>query len=127
MANEFMRRASETGFAKFSEIAFKMWDLLDFIQNKIDPDMRVYMMSHIDEEDGSQKIKTIGKMLDDKVCLEGLATIVLGSSKIKDDYVFETQTNGRNTLKSPIGMFEKTEPNDLKIIDNKIVTFYEIV
>jgi hypothetical protein len=71
MANEFMRRASETGFAKFSEIAFKMWDLLDFIQNKIDPDMRVYMMSHIDEEDGSQKIKTIGKMLDDKVCLEG--------------------------------------------------------
>jgi hypothetical protein len=56
-----------------------------------------------------------------------LATIVIGSSKIKDDYVFETQTNGRNTLKSPIGMFEKTEPNDLKIIDNKIVTFYEIV
>jgi hypothetical protein len=127
MANEFMRRASETGFAKFSEIAFKMWDLLDFIQNKIDPDMRVYMMSHIDEEDGSQKIKTIGKMLDDKVCLEGLATIVLGSSKVKDDYVFETQTNGRNTLKSPIGMFEKTEPNDLNVIDNKIVTFYDIV
>jgi adenylate kinase family enzyme len=126
MANEFMRRASEVGFTKFSEIAFKMWDLLDFIQNKIDPDMRVYMMSHIDEEDGSQKIKTIGKMLDDKVCLEGLATIVLGSSKVKDDYVFETQTNGRNTLKSPIGMFEKTEPNDLNIIDNKIVTFYEI-
>jgi hypothetical protein len=126
MANEFMRRASEVGFTKFSEIAFKMWDLLDFIQNKIDPDMRVYMMSHIDEEDGSQKIKTIGKMLDDKVCLEGLATIVIGSSKIKDDYVFETQTNGRNTLKSPIGMFEKTEPNDLKIIDNKIVTFYDI-
>jgi hypothetical protein len=126
MANEFMRRASEVGFTKFSEIAFKMWDLLDFIQNKIDPDMRVYMMSHIDEEDGSQKIKTIGKMLDDKVCLEGLATIVIGSSKIKDDYVFETQTNGRNTLKSPIGMFEKIEPNDLKLIDNKIVTFYEI-
>lgn len=126
MANEFMRRASEVGFAKFSEIAYKMWDLLDFIQNKIDPDMRVYMMSHIDEEDGSQKIKTIGKMLDDKICLEGLATIVLGSTKIKDEYLFETQTNGRNTLKSPIGMFEKTEPNDLKIIDEKIVNFYGI-
>lgn len=126
MANEFMRRASEVGFAKFSEIAYKMWDLLDFIQNKIDPDMRIYMMSHIDEEDGSQKIKTIGKMLDDKICLEGLATIVLGSAKLKDDYIFETQTNGRNTLKSPIGMFEKNEPNDLKIIDEKIVTFYGI-
>ena len=71
MANEFMRRASEKGFEKFSEIAFKMWDLIDFIQNTINPDMRVYMLSHIDEEDGIQKIKTIGKMLDDKICLEG--------------------------------------------------------
>lgn len=126
MANEFMRRSDEKGFDKFSSIAFKMWDLLDFIQNKLDPDMRVYMLSHIDEEDGVQKIKTIGKMLDDKICLEGLATIVLGSEKLKDDYIFNTQTNGRNTLKSPIGMFESKEPNDLAIIDNKIVQYYGI-
>ena len=126
MANEFMRRASEKGFDKFTQIGQSMWDLLDFIQNKIDPDMRVYMLSHIDEEDGRQKIKTIGKLLDNTICLEGLATIVLGSTKIKDDYLFETQTNGRNTLKSPIGMFEQTEPNDLAIIDKKIVDFYEI-
>lgn len=126
MSNEFMRRASEKGFEKFSEIAFKMWDLLDFIQNTINPDMRVYMLSHIDEEDGMQKIKTIGKMLDDKIDLAGLATIVLGASKVKDEHIFETQSNGRNTLKSPMGLFEPTEPNDLAIIDKKIVDYYEI-
>lgn len=84
------------------------------------------MMSHIDEEDGQQKIKTIGKMLDDKICLEGLATIVIGSAKQKDNYVFETQSNGRNTLKSPMGMFEPIEPNDLAIIDKKITDYYGI-
>lgn len=126
MANEFMRRASEKGFEKFTQIGQQMWDLLDFIQNKLDPDMRVYMLSHIDEEDGVQKIKTIGKLLDNTICLEGLATIVLGSAKVKDDYLFETQSNGRNTLKSPMGMFDSTEPNDLAIIDKKIVDFYEI-
>lgn len=126
MSNEFMRRASEKGFEKFTQIGQQMWDLLDFIQNTINPDMRVYMLSHIDEEDGVQKIKTIGKLLDNTICLEGLATIVLGSAKVKDDYLFETQSNGRNTLKSPMGMFEATEPNDLNIIDKKIVDFYEI-
>lgn len=126
MANEFMRRATETGFNKFTEIGQKMWDLIDFIQNTIDPDMRVYMLSHIDEEDGIQKIKTIGKLLDNTICLEGLATIVLGSAKTKDDYIFETQSNGRNTLKSPMGLFEATEPNDLAIIDKKIVDYYDI-
>lgn len=126
MANEFMRRASEKGFEKFTQIGQQMWDLLDFIQNKINPDMRVYMLSHIDEEDGVQKIKTIGKLLDNTICLEGLATIVLGAERVKDDYLFHTQTNGRNTLKSPIGLFEPTEPNDLKIIDQKIVDYYGI-
>lgn len=126
MSNDFMRRINERGFDKFSAIAESYWSLLNIANEKAPDDVRIYFLSHIEQNDnGEQKAKTIGKLLDDKITVEGLFTIVLGAEKDKDEYYFSTQNNGRNTVKSPRGMFEfERIPNDLKLVDDAIVDYY---
>lgn len=128
MANEFMRRSGERGFDKFTEIAEHMWSLVMVANEATDDDMRVYFLSHTEQNDmGETKCKTIGKLLDDKITLEGLFTIVLGAEKDGDDYHFKTQNSGRDTCKSPKGMFEEALiPNDLGAVDAAIKEYYGI-
>ena len=77
MANEFMRRATEKGFDKFTEIAQNYWDLQQSI-TKLPDDVIVYELSHLERDaNGNEKAKTIGKMLDEKITLEGMFGIVL--------------------------------------------------
>lgn len=128
MANEFMRRAKETGFQKFTDIGQNYWNLIMTVINKLDDDVVVYFMSHIErDQEGHEKVKTIGKLLDEKITTEGLFSIVL-KTQVKDGkYSFVTQTNGMDTVKSPIGLFEELEiDNDLKIVDQKIREYYEL-
>lgn len=132
LANEFMRRVTdnETGnsaFAKYNEIARKAWDILMQASN-LDPAKRVYILSHsATDEAGKTKIKTIGKLLDEKIVLEGLVTIVLRTLKINDQYVFATQNSGSDTTKSPMGLFEEDHiDNDLAAVDKAICEFYGI-
>lgn len=132
LANEFMRRVTdvETGngaFAKYNDIARHAWDVL--MQASALPDnKRVYILSHTSTDDfGRTKIKTIGKLLDEKIVLEGLVTIVLRTQKVNDQYVFSTQNNGSDTVKSPMGLFESDHiPNDLAAVDAAICEFYGI-
>lgn len=78
-------------------------------------------------EFGDVKPKTIGKLLDDKVCIEGLFTIVLHAISEGGEYKFRTQTDGSDVAKSPIDMFDSEEiPNDLKAVDQKVREFYEL-
>ena len=66
-------------------------------------------------------------MLDEKVCVEGLFTIVLRAMKKDGRYIFRTQTDGLDVAKSPIGMFESEEiDNDLKLVDDTIRSYYNI-
>lgn len=123
MADEFMRKANEKGFEKFTMIAKHMYDLLSpQTHASLRDDLIVFFLFHDERsDDGGRKIKTIGKLLDDKITLEGLFTIVLYTSVISDKsgnkYSFVTQTDGNNTAKSPKGMFETTLiPNDLKLV-----------
>jgi hypothetical protein len=121
MANEFMRRSAEVGFTKFTEIAKHAWELIMSAQNAA-PGVIVYFLSHTETNDaGKVKAKTIGKLLDEKITLEGLFTIVLGTSIDNGKYLFATQSGGMDTFKSPMGMFEnKFIENDLNTVDKTI-------
>lgn len=127
MANEYMRRSHETGFTKFTEIGKKTWQIFTEASNLAD-DVRVYMLSHTEENDqGRTKIKTIGKMLDEKITLEGLVTVCLQTAVINENYVFMTKNNGQSTVKSPMGLFETEHiENDLQEVDQAICEYYGI-
>lgn len=128
MANEFMRRSGETGYQKFTDIANNFWSLINGITNALDPDVIVYFLMHTDTtDDGREKAKTIGKMLDEKICIEGMSSIVL-KTQVKDGvYNFVTQNNGRDTVKSPLGMFSTFEiDNDLKAVDDTIREYWNL-
>lgn len=127
MANEFMRRANERGYDKFIEIARHAWDIAECVRN-LPSDVIVYILCHTDRDDeGNEKIKTIGKLLDEKICLEGMSTIVLKTNVSDGKYSFLTQNNGKDTTKSPAGMFPSYAiDNDLKYVDDKIRNYYEI-
>ena len=127
MANEFMRRATEKGYDKFTEIAKHAWDIADCVR-MLPADVIVYVMCHTDtDQDGFEKLKTIGKLLDEKIVLEGMSTIVLKTAVSDGQYMFLTQNNGKDTVKSPAGMFPAYAiDNDLKYVDQKIRNYYEI-
>lgn len=127
MANEFMRRATERGFDKFTEIAQNFWSLVNEVKALPD-DVIVYFMAHIERDaNGNEKIKTIGKLLDEKITVEGMFTIVLKTNVNDGQYSFVTQNNGHDTVKSPIGMFPAyLIDNDLKYVDDKIRNYYEM-
>ena len=125
MANEFMRRSTERGYDKFTEIARHAWDIANVVR-ELPQDVIVYIMCHLERgEDGSEKIKTIGKLLDEKICLEGMSTIVLKTSVTDGHYYFLTQNNGSDTTKSPAGMFPSYAiENDLYYVSQKIRNYY---
>lgn len=130
LANEFMRRVTDvevggSAFAKYNEIARHAWDVLMAATSLADT-KRVYILSHTStDEFGKTKIKTIGKLLDEKIVMEGLVTIVLRTQVINDQYLFRTRNSGNDTVKSPIGLFDaETIPNDLAAVDAAICEFY---
>ena len=125
MANEFMRRCNERGYDKFTEIARHAWDIVDSVRT-LPEDVIVYIMCHSDNgDDGVEKLKTIGKMLDEKIVLEGMSTIVLRTNVSDGKYTFVTQNNGKDTVKSPADMFPSYAiDNDLKYVDEKIRNYY---
>ena len=127
MANEFMRRATERGFDKFTEIAQNFWTLVNTVKD-LPSDQVVYFLAHIERDaNGNEKIKTIGKLLDEKITVEGMFTIVLKTNVTDGVYSFITQNSGHDTVKSPIGMFPSIViDNDLKYVDEKIRNYYEI-
>ncbi|MEJ2767586.1 ATP-binding protein [Mycetohabitans sp. B46] len=127
LANEFMRRSDERGFDKFTEIGRHAWDVL-CAAGTLPNDVRVYVFSHTEEDQsGTTKIKTIGKMLDEKITIEGMFTIVLRTDVSDGTYTFTTRNNGRDTVKSPMGLFESERiPNDLSAVDHAITAFYEL-
>ena len=127
MSNEFMRRSAEKGYDKFTEIARHAWDIANKVRSLPD-DVIVYIMCHTDRDDeGNEKIKTIGKLLDEKICLEGLSTIVLKTNVSDGQYTFLTQNNGKDTVKSPFGMFPTYAiDKDLWYVDQKIRNYYEM-
>jgi hypothetical protein len=127
LANEFMRRSDEKGYDKFSDIGRHAWEVISEL-SRLPDDVRVYILSHSDErDDGSVKMKTIGKMLDDKITPEGMFTIVLRTVVTDGTYQFSTANNGHDVVKSPMGLFEDSRiDNDLEAVDAAICDYYAI-
>ena len=135
MSTEFMNRAQETGWQKFTDIAKHVWDVINAAKG-LREDLKVVFLTHdeiiTENFQPKRKIKTIGKLLDDKVTLEGLFTVVfftdISQNKEKNglEYTFITQNDGTTTAKSPRGMFATFKiPNDLAEVISTINAYYE--
>jgi hypothetical protein len=123
LVNELFDRTYEKGYDKFTSMAQKFRDLIHFVNDLEDEDKIVYFLHHSElDTDGREKVKTIGKMLDEKLTVEGCFDIVLYCQ----DHKFFTQSNGQSTAKSPEDMFELEIPNDLKLVDDKIREYYHM-
>ena len=121
LVNELFDRTYEKGYDKFTSMAQKFRDLIHFINELEDEDKIVYFLHHSElDTDGREKVKTIGKMLDEKLTVEGCFDIVLYCQ----DHKFFTQSNGQSTAKTPEDMFELEIPNDLKMVDDTIREYY---
>ena len=123
LVNEFFDRTYEKGYDKFSDIAKHFRDLVHFINDLEDDDKIIYFLHHSEiDSDGRDKVKTIGRMLDEKLTVEGLFDIVI----FCQDHKFFTQANGQSTAKTPEDMFELEIPNDLKMVDDTIRKYYNM-
>ena len=130
MVNELFDRAKETGYQKFTDLAIHFRNLIHYVNTQLPDDVIVYFMHHteVDSNTGNIKAKTVGKMLDNMLTVEGCFDIVLFATiNDKKEHVFVTQSDGYTTAKSPQGMFDSLEiPNDLKLVDTKIREYYEL-
>ena len=127
LANEFMRRTDERGFDKFTDIGKHAWDIL-CAASSLPDHVRVYILSHTEtSESGRVKAKTIGRMLDEKITIEGMFSIVMRTSIINGQYLFSTKNNGSDTVKTPLGLFDADHiDNDLAAVDAAIVDYYQL-
>lgn len=126
MANEFMRRAKETGYQKFTDIGLSFWNLVREVI-ALPPQKVVYFLGHTSLDDtGHTHFKTIGRMLDEKITVEGMFTIVLRTFVQDEKFYFSTMNDGQDTVKSPIGMFaDRYIENDLSAVDMAIRNYYD--
>ena len=123
-----MGRADEKGYDKFSHIGKNFFKLLEAIRTLPDNKI-VYLMHHIEvnDMDGREKAKTVGKMVDNYIVIEGCFAIVLKAVADNKGYFFRTKTNGVDPVKAPINMFSDEQiDNDLLMVDNIIREFYGI-
>lgn len=119
-------KLNETGYGKFTEVAKQFYDLVQTAIRETSDDTIVYFLMHNERsEDGSEiKMKTAGKMIDSQISLEALFTIVLYGITDGRRHVFQTQSDGVTTAKSPVGMFPEEIDNDLKAVDTAIRKYY---
>ena len=123
LVNELFDRAAEKGYDKYTQMAANFRNLIHFINELPEDDKIVYFLHHTETgPDGREKAKTIGKMLDEKLTVEGCFDIVIYCQ----DHKFYTQSNGQSTAKSPEDMLDLEMPNDLKLIDERIRDYWNL-
>jgi len=127
LANQFMARRNEKSYDKFTDIGGAGFDIAK-AASELEENKRVYVLAHTQTDDyGRVRIKTLGKLLDDKIVVEGMFTTVLRTFVENGKYYFSTQNNGSDTVKSPMGMFqEQLIDNDLEAVDRTICEYYGI-
>lgn len=123
---DMFRTAKDVGYQKFTDMALRFYNLIQCVINDTPDDCIVYFLHHTETTaDGRIKAKTIGKMLDEKLSVEGLFAIVLYCVTDGMNHKFITQSDGNTTAKSPMEMFPLEIDNDLKLVDNTIRAYYE--
>lgn len=121
----YMNRIKEAGWDKWNDFGDNYFTILNHV-NEMPEDVNVYFLTHTETlENGITTIKLIGKLLREKITIEGLFTIVLQTQVNEGNYYFLTQNSGKNTVKSPMGMFQYYSiENDLKFVDDVIRNYY---
>lgn len=126
MTNEFMHRSSERGFDKYSEMAKNAWQIIREV-NAVRADLDCFVIAHSEADDhGRVKCKTIGKVLSNKVVIEGMVTCVLHALVVEGRYKFLTQDNGTYLAKSPMHMFDDLFiDNDLAYVKERMNKYFD--
>lgn len=125
LAHEFMNRVSERGYDKYSELAFHAWSVIKALTETRD-DLHCFVLTHSEaDQQGNMKIKTIGRLLEDKITLEGMFTCCLFSMVVDGEYRFLTNTDGVHLAKSPLGLFDSLFiDNDLQLVKDAMINYY---
>lgn len=135
MGFEFMDRVKDKGYDKFNDIAVHAFNIINTIKNDLRDDLFIAVLTHSEETivAGEEKVslKTIGKMLTEKITLEGMFSVVLHAKKEinettnKLEGYFITNSDDKSIVKSPDGMFEDIKiPNDLAYVKAKMIEYY---
>lgn len=120
-------KGGSSTFDLFNQIGDEFWGLVLFVKEALPDDVFVYFMMHeISNDHGEVKVRTIGKLLDEKVCVEGMVTICLHCMTNGEKHYFKTQGGANDIAKSPEEMFEKEIENDLKFVDTRIREYWGI-
>lgn len=127
LAIPYMNRIKETGWDKYNDFGANYFEIIDVCKDLPD-DVVVAYMTHLETLDnGLTTVKLIGKLLREKITIEGLFTIVLRTGVYEAKYYFYTQNSGKDTVKSPLGMFQNYAiDNDLNYVYDKIKNYYEL-
>lgn len=128
MCFEAFAKAKDSGYGKFTDMALHFYNLVQFVIRQTPPDVIVYFLHHTeaDSNTGKIKAKTLGKMLDSQLTLEGMFAIVLHCVTDGKNHSFITQSDGFTTAKSPMEMFPNVIDNDLRTVDQTIREYYEL-
>ena len=123
----YMNRIKENGWDKWNDFGANYFEIIE-VCKELPDDVVVAYMTHTETlENGVTTIKLIGKLLREKITIEGLFTIVLRTGVNEGKYYFYTQNSGKDTVKSPMGMFPAYAiDNDLNYVADKIRNFYEV-
>lgn len=126
VTNSFMRKAEQRGYEKFVDIGKDMFSVLDIVSNLRD-DLYCFVMMHTEvDSQGCSKPRTVGKMIDQYVCIEGKFSTVLQAEVTDGRYVFLTNNNGRSITKSPYGLFDDLYiDNDLQYVREKMIEYFD--
>lgn len=127
LAVPYMNRIKETGWDKYNDFGANYFEIIDVCKDLPD-DVVVVYMTHLETLDsGLTTVKLIGKLLREKITIEGLFTVVLRTGVNEAKYYFYTQNSGKDTVKSPLGMFPVYAiENDLTYVVDKVRNYYEI-
>lgn len=125
ITNSFMRKANQRGYDRFIEIAKDMFDILDIVST-LREDLFCFVMMHTETDaQGKSKPKTVGKMIDQYICIEGKFTTVLHALVSDGNYRFLTNSDGQNMSKSPLDLFEDLYiDNDLQFVKEKMNKYF---
>jgi hypothetical protein len=126
ITNSFMRKATQRGYDKYTEIGLATFTILDKI-NVLRDDLYCFIMMHSDiDQQGRHKPKTVGKMIDQYVNIEGKFSYVFHSLVADGDYRFLTNNDGQHMAKTPLGMFANQYiPNDLLGVAEGINNYFK--
>jgi len=126
LVNEFFDKAQEKGYEKFTSIALNFRNLIHWVNIGLPENVTVYFLHHTQVDDfGRIKAKTIGKMLDEKLTVEGCFDVVLMTERNQDGWWFRTHSAGNDPVKTPLDMFaDDLIPNDLAVVDKAVREYY---